>query len=175
MYLGIDLGGTKIAYALSEQDLNFSNEQVLATANERDAVFEQLVEIISNNQSDLKAVGIGTPGMIDNKGKVINAPNLKGWNDFDLLARLQQIFPQLNIQIENDANCAAIAENLHGPASKYQNFIYITVSTGIGGTLSIVALMVLPVRSGIWCWSMKVLSVAAVKKAVGRLLLPELQ
>lgn len=137
MYLGIDLGGTKIAYALSDEQMNIKKEDKVATADQKEAVFEQLVKIISADQNDLKSVGIGTPGMIDNRGKVINAPNLNGWNDFALKDRLKQKFSDLDIFIENDANCAAIAENINGPASKYDNFIYITVSTGVGGGIII--------------------------------------
>lgn len=137
MYLGIDLGGTKIAYGLADDNLKIKKESKFQTAKNKEAIFKQLTEIITENLDSLQAVGIGIPGMIDNQGKVINAPNLPGWNDFEFKHRLDSLFPQLNIFIENDANCAAIAEKINGPVANYSNFIYITVSTGIGGGIII--------------------------------------
>jgi len=137
MFLGIDLGGAKIAYALSDETLNISSEKKIATASNKDEIFQQLVTIIAEYQDQIQSVGIGTPGMINNQGKVINAPNLPGWNDFDFRNKLNKEFPTLSIYIENDANCAAIAENITNTDHKYSNFVYITISTGIGGGIII--------------------------------------
>jgi len=137
-YLGIDLGGTKIAAAISDQNLIIKEELEVPTPTTKTAIYNELTEIIHmfSREYDITAIGIGTPGMIDNKGKVLNAPNLKGWNNFPLKNNLEKEFSS-KIYIENDANCAAIAELIQGVGQKYSNFIYLTISTGIGGGIII--------------------------------------
>ncbi len=59
-------------------------------------------------------------------------PNLPGWDDVDLLGTLRSVCP-LPIDIENDANAAALAEALMGAGVNEPNFLYATLGTGIGG------------------------------------------
>ena len=78
------------------------------------------------------SVGIGVPGTIDStNGKIIFAPNLK-WSEIDFVDKLKKKI-NLSFSIENDANLAAIGEHWKGSASGIDNFISITVGTGIGG------------------------------------------
>jgi glucokinase len=84
-------------------------------------------------QNQVAALGIGMPGPLDTKkGIVKNTPNLPGWIDIPLLQILKSEI-NLPMVLENDANAAALGENLYGAGKGIDNFVYITISTGIGG------------------------------------------
>ncbi|MDR0448116.1 MAG: ROK family protein, partial [Treponema sp.] len=65
-------------------------------------------------------------------GRVLNPPNLYGWNNFDLAAYLEKK-TGLKTVLNNDANCAGLAEARLGAGKDINSVFYITVSTGIGG------------------------------------------
>ena len=75
-------------------------------------------------------IGIGVPGLINDEGEVLSAPNLK-WRKIDLKGRLEQAF-QLPIVIENEANAGAIGERSFGDTRHAKNMIYVSAGIGIG-------------------------------------------
>jgi glucokinase len=82
-------------------------------------------------------VGVGAPGPVDPKtGVVETPPNLPGWKRVKLQSILGQKL-RCRVILENDANLAALAEARRGTGRGVKNFIYITVSTGIGGGIVI--------------------------------------
>jgi glucokinase len=135
--IGIDLGGTKIAGALATPNGKIL-KKIYRPTPKRSAgkVYQAIIDLFNDlrpHYHRISALGLGVPGLVDiKKGTVINAPNLSGWNGFPLVKRLKKDL-LIPIIIDNDANAAALAENLLGTGKKYRNFVYITVSTGIGG------------------------------------------
>ena len=78
-------------------------------------------------------VGISSPGPLDPwRGVVISPPNLAGWSEIPLGARLADGL-DMPAFLERDTNVAVMAEWRYGAARGTRNAIYITVSTGIGG------------------------------------------
>ncbi|MFC1517502.1 ROK family protein [Candidatus Margulisiibacteriota bacterium] len=141
--IGVDLGGTKIAVALATQQGKIIKDIFLPTpktsANDIYKAIKKAIKKVQYpyNKSKISCIGFGIPGIYDlKKGKVINAPNLKLWNGFELLKKLKKDY-KIPIKLDNDANAAALAENLFGAGKKYHNFVYLTVSTGIGGGIII--------------------------------------
>ena len=141
--IGIDLGGTKIAAAASDECGCILSEIIVPTeANKgkKQVVLNivKAIECLSHSlKSKISSIGIGVPGPIDyKKGLVINPPNLPGWKKVNLKEELSKFF-KVPIFIDNDANCAALGEALFGAGQKANDFIYITVSTGIGGGIII--------------------------------------
>ena len=89
------------------------------------------------SKAKISAIGIGVPGpILYEKGIVVNPPNLPGWKKVNLKKILTDMF-RIPVYVDNDANCAAYGEALFGAGKKAKNFIYITVSTGIGGGIII--------------------------------------
>jgi glucokinase len=80
----------------------------------------------------IQAMGVGVPGSFDaGSGVVLGIPALPGWVGFPLAAVLRDL-TGLDCMLENDAKAAAIGEWDAGAAKGFRNFVYVTVSTGIG-------------------------------------------
>lgn len=136
---GIDLGGTELRAALVDD-----TGAVVAHARTRtsqggpDAVIGQMLALIdeitaSGDYSPPVGVGVGAPGPLDSTlGLVQSPPNLRGWSDVPL-ARILSDRLGLPVVLDNDGHVAALAEWAFGAARATDNFVYITVSTGIGG------------------------------------------
>lgn len=138
--LGIDLGGTKIAAAISDMQGNIIFKDTIETESDKgkEVVFQNIVslvnEVIKNsgkNLVEIVSIGIGSPGPLNiEEGLILNAANLP-FKEFPLVNRLKEIFKK-DIYLENDANVAALAEYKFGAGKGTKNMIYITVSTGVG-------------------------------------------
>lgn len=134
--LGIDLGGTKIAAALIDQNYQILWEDKIPTeaSSGVEGVVSRMVELFkrASAHAKIEAIGLGIPGPLDlRKGLVIKAPNL-GWQNVPITAMMEKA-TGVKIYLENDANVAALGEQVFGVGKGVSDLIYITVSTGIGG------------------------------------------
>ena len=143
MIIGVDLGGTKIAAALAYSTGKVITDLTLPTeaAKGKKQVLANLKKAIytlaQGNKAKITCIGVGVPGpILYDKGIVIEPPNLPGWKRVNLKKILQDEF-KVPVHIDNDANCAALAEARFGAGKKARHFIYMTISTGIGGGIII--------------------------------------
>ena len=146
MILGIDLGGSKILTAVvnSRGKMLSRDHSITPAAKGQGAVIKAIVESavrVSDQAgiaiSQLDAIGIGAPGISNPEtGILFTSPNLPGWEDVPLRDIIEK---ELNTKawLINDANAAAVGELHFGAGRGTRNFIYITVSTGIGGGIII--------------------------------------
>lgn len=82
---------------------------------------------------EIKGVGIGWPGLLSADRKhIIELPNIPAVKDVPIVDLLKQDFPDLPIKIDNDAKCATIGELYFGDDKDLDNFILITLGTGVG-------------------------------------------
>lgn len=145
LYLGIDLGGTNISTGIVDENGNILIKASTPTIKGRDAedILDDMAELskklmneLNVTEKDIEAIGVGLPGMIDKKkGLSIYANNLK-FNNTNIVEEMQKRI-DLPCYIENDANCAAIGENVCGVAYGNENLIYITIGTGLGAGIII--------------------------------------
>lgn len=85
---------------------------------------------------ELVAVGCAAPGPLDHRtGLVHAAPNLVGFVEFPLAARLSDALDGATVFVDRDTAMAAVAEFAIGAARGARDFIYVTVSTGLGGAI----------------------------------------
>jgi len=144
--LGIDLGGTKILTAVTNaQGKMLSRDHSITPAKEgQQAVVKSILESMSRAldqahmvAADLTAIGVGAPGLSNPEtGILFTSPNLPGWRDVPLRDIIEKQLGKKAFLI-NDANAAALGELYFGAGRGARNFIYITVSTGIGGGIII--------------------------------------
>lgn len=134
---GIDIGGTKTAVALE----SLSGERIawrrLPTRADGFETIRRISEAIEamlgENRAELISVGIGCPSPLDIENGVVMSPsNLREWNDFPIVELFKKRF-KVPVVLDNDANTAALGEYVFGAGRGYENIVYVTVSTGIGG------------------------------------------
>ena len=136
--IGVDIGGTQLRIALLDED--YGIVEVYKTSNDRAKLPEEnlspLVDFVKDQQEagiGLAGIGIGCPGPLDLRaGKVLNPPNLVGWNDFPIV----EFFARetgLPTYLNNDANVAGLAEALLGGGKGAESVIFVGLSTGFGG------------------------------------------
>ncbi len=137
--LGIDLGGTAIK--LGRFDANLRCLQALTVPTPQPATPVAVVEAIAaaivhlDPDHQTQAIGIGTPGPTDITARIARiAINLVGWQDVPLANWLEAKTGRPTT-VENDANCAGLAESLIGAGQGYRNLILLTLGTGVGGAI----------------------------------------
>lgn len=139
--IGIDLGGTfvKFVYARADGEILMYDKVPTRVSHGADAILGDIAnkinELVIKNGHGRESVigcGIGCPGTVDaDFRKVIFAPNLK-WNDVDVKGKLEEL-TGLSVFIDNDANLAALGELWRGAGRGVNDFICVTLGTGIGG------------------------------------------
>ncbi len=140
-YVGaIDVGGTKILTGLVDREGHVLCSRSVPSDVQRGA--EAVVASIATSLNALIAsrgleaqqmiaLGCSVPGPLDRRrGVVVFSPNLD-WRDFPLRDALAAYFP-LPVHIDDDANCAALGEGWRGAATGSKDFLYVTISTGVG-------------------------------------------
>jgi glucokinase len=138
--IGVDIGGTKIAFALVNRQGDVLTTHRLPTlpAEGADAVFgrvaEGVHELLAQANQRVAGIGIGCPGHLNPlTGVIHNATNLM-WSDVPLKdgvqARLKQEMP---VWVLKDANASALGEMYFGAARGCSDFVYLAMGTGLGG------------------------------------------
>lgn len=134
-FLGIDVGGISIKAGLINRKGELFSEESIPTErySENDVFLSTISKIVSKfNFSNVKSIGIGTPGPIDIERQIIlssaNLPNIKNVKIGEHLKNLTG----LPIFFNNDANCAALGEYHFNEFSKTNSLVVITLGTGFG-------------------------------------------
>lgn len=138
--LGIDLGGTELRVALvAETGAIVSQCSTRTAANDGPAaVLAQMKSLIGETlrgreQTTLEGIGIGSPGPLDPfEGVVIFAANLRHWSNVPLRSMISEM-TGLRAELNNDGNAGALGEFHFGAGQGYQNIVYVSIGTGIGG------------------------------------------
>lgn len=96
-----------------------------------DTVVRLTRDLVADAHAPVLGVGVGTPGIVDDRGTVLTAPNF-GWTDVDLEATLRREV-ELPVLVANDANAAVLAEYTFGGAS--DDLMLVRVGRGVGSAL----------------------------------------
>ncbi|MDH7577948.1 MAG: ROK family protein [Bacillota bacterium] len=141
--VAVDLGGTKIYSALVGTGDRIIEKDVRPTeaAQGKEKVIANILASIeavlppgARKKGTIAGIGVGAPGPLDSRtGRIFFAPNLQ-WHDVNLKEILQDAL-RLPVFLENDANLAALGEQLYGAGQGFDDLVFITVSTGVGGGL----------------------------------------
>jgi glucokinase len=136
--IGVDLGGTKMLVGVvdSEQGIHYESRESSTGFSEDEMVEELGRELQEARQArpEVLAAGLGIPATIDrDRGVAINAVNLE-ITDVPVRDLMRERLG-IPVFIDNDANCAALAEHLYGAGQGAENMVMLTLGTGIGGGL----------------------------------------
>jgi glucokinase len=131
--LAIDIGGTKLAVGLVDENGRILSERRSKTAVEDPwPGLAALVADVLGSAPKACVVGVGTGGPMTAGGEHVSPLNIEGWRDFPLRSRLTEL-TRLPVFIDNDAKALALGEGWLGAAAGCRNFIGMVVSTGVGG------------------------------------------
>lgn len=143
--VGVDVGSTRILAVIInlQGEIIYSDENAVSATEGQDVVIAHLIDIIQKTltigrerQCDIIGVGIGMPGLIDQKkGNVVFSPNF-GWENVPLLSRLQQKI-SLPIRIDNVSRTMACGEKYFGDCGDLENFVCVNIGHGIGAALMV--------------------------------------
>jgi len=141
-YIGIEGGGTKFICAHGSGPHDLQDRTVIHTQSP-DQTMKEVADYIRATQkkSLIKAIGLAVFGPLDLDpvspmyGYITTTPK-PGWKNFNIVGVLKQAF-KLPIGFDTDVNGAALGEYQWGAAQGLNDFIYLTVGTGIGGGLMI--------------------------------------
>jgi glucokinase len=142
--LGIDVGGTKALALLVRRDGRVLDSLQAPTPHDDSLgagvatahVLSDLVrQLSSRNDLDVRSipVGIGLPGMMQRDGRLAFSPNLQSAAGADTGVYVAKELENATVFSENDADCAALSEHEWGAARGVDDFVMVTLGTGIGG------------------------------------------
>ena len=135
-FIGIDLGGTNIRAGRIMDNVIEVQNQVKTPKDAQDEwetveAIKEVIRTVMNEQ--VTAIGIGVPSVVDRaKGIVYDVANIPHWKEVHLKKALEDEF-EIPVYLDNDANCFALAERYFGVGRDYENFVGLTVGTGLGG------------------------------------------
>ena len=141
--IGIDVGGTNVKIALVDDGKIIYSNSVPTyaqmgyeyTVNNIKQAIRDLMKETETTAADIKGIGFDFPGQVDYKTGVVKlAPNIPGWVNVPIAQMIEEAF-HIPTRIDNDVRCAALGEMNFGAGKGCQNFVCITVGTGIGSGL----------------------------------------
>ena len=134
-YLAIDIGGTKMAVGVVDDDGNILASLTTPTpvTVDADEIWNALRSLIDQfDTSSILAVGVGCGGPMATAGVTVSPLNIPAWREFPLRAKLAD-YCGAPAFVDNDAKALALGEGWVGAAQGAANYIAMVVSTGIGG------------------------------------------
>ncbi|HLO81164.1 MAG TPA: ROK family protein [Chitinophagaceae bacterium] len=135
MILAVDLGGTKLALAVfTDAGELRMEERIPIDHRSGDEVGNLICQHISEvlRERHISSIGICVPGIYHNKHGKVWAPNIKGWDNYPLRHKVEQITGGIPVSIDSDRACYILGEAWKGSAQGCDDAIYLSVGTGIG-------------------------------------------
>ncbi|WP_127784330.1 ROK family protein [Rhodococcus sp. X156] len=131
--LGLDVGGTKLAAALLDEDGTVLSSATVATP-ERDVwqAVDQVLRRAAGTQQPT-GIGIGSAGPIDRAAGTVSPLNIPTWRRFPLVAAVEDAWPGRPVRLAGDGGCMAIAEQRFGAGRGVEDLLGVVASTGVGG------------------------------------------
>ncbi len=142
-YIGLDIGGTKCAVVIGNEQFAILRKIFFETRTDQRGYIEILDEFKSHidtllleyPKERLKRIGISCGGPLDSvKGMIYSPPNLPGWDNVPIVKIFEEVYG-VPTAIQNDANACALAEWLMGAGKGTRNMIFLTMGTGMGSGL----------------------------------------
>lgn len=138
-FFGIDIGGSNVKIGLVDSEKGLIEKIKHPTADLIDKGtfvdnFAETIKIELEKYPEVKEVGIGVPGTISHDGRsTLELPNLEALSNTNLLDSLEAKLQGISFYLENDAHAAALGEYYFGEEKLPENYIFITLGTGVGG------------------------------------------
>ncbi len=138
-YIGIEIGGTKLQIVIGDEQCNIVKHYRISVDKAKGAAgIQREIEATLQKLPDEYnpcAVGVGFGGPVDcETGEIAVSHQISGWAGFQLVSWLEEM-TNLPVQVDNDANTAALGEAMKGAGKDFSKVFYVTLGSGVGGGL----------------------------------------
>lgn len=143
LYIGIDIGGTNLRFALVDNSgiILFRSRSVSSISDGREAFCTRLQAGITEMQNfattlglPVSGIGVGVPGLVSKDGVIHSSVNMKPLDGLNLTKFLEDT-TGLPVFCGNDANAIAMGEYIYGAGTDFKSFMVISIGTGLGSGL----------------------------------------
>ncbi|MGL4797933.1 MAG: ROK family protein [Cellulosilyticaceae bacterium] len=140
-YIGVDLGGTTVKVGLINESYTIIDKMVAPTGNERSSeevlkdmamLCKAIMEKHGLEEKEVHSIGIGCPGIASPKEGIIHFSSNLNFDEVNVRQEIQK-YINLDVYVDNDANCAALGEVICGAAKGEEDVVVVTLGTGVGG------------------------------------------
>lgn len=140
-YLGIDIGGTNIKVGIVTKegevllDAKYPTPSVFNDGQSLEGFINVIKEVLSKDLT-IKSVGIGIPGTLTaDKREIVTLNNIPQLNGLPIVSLLEDAFPNVSFNIENDANAAGLGQYHFSNECNAESLLFLTLGTGLGAAL----------------------------------------
>lgn len=142
---GVDVGGTTVKMGLFDGEANILDKWEIPTVTENNgsSILPDIAQSIlakmeekGISENEVKGIGIGVPGPVDDEGTLVGGAVNIGWDSFNIPEALSA-YIKIPVKAANDANAAALGEMWQGGGKGCQSMVAVTLGTGIGGGIII--------------------------------------
>ena len=144
-YIGLDVGGTTFKAGVVTEDGRIVHKDAMPTGIERPyqeiiadmaALCKKVAADAGVEMSEIKSIGVGVPGLFDNKTGMIPFCTNLGWHDIPFVAEMKKHL-DTPVYGDNDATVAGLAESVAGVSAGIKDSVFLTLGTGVGGGIII--------------------------------------
>jgi glucokinase len=140
--IGVDIGGTKIAVGVVDQDGVIVARERYDTSPRDAAEIDQTIAAAINEFAEtyeFDAIGVAAAGFVSSdREHVIYGTNIPAWRDYPLASTVKALLHrEATVVVENDANAAGWAEYVHGVGRGTSTMVMLTIGTGLGSAIVI--------------------------------------
>ena len=141
IYIGIDVGGMSIKAGVVDEEGNILFKHACPTGVERGygAVIRDIAELgiaavekSGHSMDEVKAIGIGIPGIMDQRTGIVPFCTNLAWHEVPIIEEMKK-YTSVPVYVDNDATVAGLAESVKGVSAGTQSSVFITLGTGVGG------------------------------------------
>ena len=141
IYIGIDVGGMSIKAGVVDEQGNILFKHACPTGVERGygAVIRDIAELgiaavekSGHSMDEVKAIGIGIPGIMDQRTGIVPFCTNLAWHEVPIIEEMKK-YTSVPVYVDNDATVAGLAESVKGVSAGTQSSVFITLGTGVGG------------------------------------------
>ena len=144
-YIGLDVGGTTFKAGVVTEDGRIVHKDAMPTGIERPyqeiiadmaALCKKVAADAGIEMSEIRSIGVGVPGLFDNKTGMIPFCTNLGWHDIPFVAEMKKHL-DTPVYGDNDATVAGLAESVAGVSAGIRDSVFLTLGTGVGGGIII--------------------------------------
>ncbi len=141
-YIGIDIGGTGVKAGIVDENGHILVKDSIKTGAERPYqevvrdiadLCNSIIEKMHLSLEQIESIGVGVPGILDQRTGVIPFCTNLGWHEVPFIADMHMYFPGVPVYVDNDATVAGLAESVAGVSAGTQSSVFLTLGTGVGG------------------------------------------